>query len=66
MQIVLNESPHTPESATDLAALIQELALPSESVAIAVEGAVIPRSQWAEVPLTEGLRLTVFQAIAGG
>ena len=66
MQIWLNDKAHHVESAVDLSSLIEELTLPSESVAIAIDGQVVPRSQWPQTPLTDGLKLTVFQAIAGG
>lgn len=66
MQIWLNDSPYTPAAATDLHSLIAELSLPEQAVAIAVDGNIIARSQWQATPLTEGIRVAMFQAIAGG
>lgn len=66
MQIWLNDAPYTPVTATDLHSLIAELSLPEEAVAIAVDGDIISRNQWQDTPLTEGIRVAMFQAIAGG
>ena len=35
-------------------------------VAVAVDGAVVPRSAWATTPLREGSRIEVLRATAGG
>jgi sulfur carrier protein len=41
---------------------------PSEGrgVAVALDGEVVPRRQWDEVPLHEGQRVEVVQAVQGG
>ncbi|WP_407331827.1 sulfur carrier protein ThiS [Enterovibrio sp. 27052020O] len=66
MNIWLNEQAYSPASASDLDALVRELSLPQQSVAIAINGEIIPRGQWQQTPLTEGIQVAVFQAIAGG
>ncbi|KXF82480.1 sulfur carrier protein ThiS [Enterovibrio coralii] len=66
MQIWLNEQAYSPSAATNLLALVAELALPEKAVAIAIDGDIIPRSQWQETALTDGIQVAVFQAIAGG
>jgi sulfur carrier protein len=35
-------------------------------VAVAVEGAVVPKARWAETPIPEGARVEVVRATAGG
>lgn len=66
MQIWLNGEPYTPKDARDLLALVNELSLPEQAVAIALDGDIIARSQWQATPLTEGIQVAMFQAIAGG
>jgi sulfur carrier protein len=38
----------------------------SRGVAVAVDGEVVPRSEWAETTLSEGQRLEVVAAVQGG
>ncbi|USH02424.1 sulfur carrier protein ThiS [Grimontia kaedaensis] len=66
MQIWLNDEAYSPKTSSDLLALVSELSLPEQSVAIALNGEIIPRSQWQSTPLTEGVQVAMFQAIAGG
>ncbi|WP_281545955.1 sulfur carrier protein ThiS [Grimontia sp. SpTr1] len=66
MQILLNDEAYSPKTASDLLALVSELSLPEQSVAIALNGEIIPRSQWQSTPLSEGVQIAMFQAIAGG
>lgn len=66
MQILLNDDLYSPIEAKDLMALVVELDLPEQAVAIAINGAIIPRSQWPQTPLIEGIQISMFQAIAGG
>ncbi|SKA49362.1 sulfur carrier protein ThiS [Enterovibrio nigricans] len=66
MQIWLNEKAYSPSAASNILALVAELELPEKAVAIAIDGDIIPRSQWQETTLTDGIQVAVFQAIAGG
>ncbi|WP_028024234.1 sulfur carrier protein ThiS [Enterovibrio calviensis] len=66
MEILLNDNTYTIKHASHLKALVAELELPEQSVAVAIEGDIIPRHQWQQTPLVEGIQIAVFQAIAGG
>ncbi|MFL7010133.1 thiamine biosynthesis protein ThiS [Enterovibrio norvegicus] len=66
MKIWLNEQAYKAESAGNVEALIAELSLPINAVAVAINGDIVPRHQWQDTPLEEGLQIAVFQAIAGG
>lgn len=66
MQIWLNGQAYTPVAADNLLALVHELSLPEQSLAMSVAGNIVPRSQWQQTPLTEGIQIALFQAIAGG
>ena len=66
MNIWLNEQAYNAVKAANIEALIVELSLPINAVAVAINGDIVPRHQWQETPLIEGLHIDVFQAIAGG
>lgn len=56
-----------PDAAT-VAALLERLGLGegARGVAVALDGAVVPRSEWRSAPLAPGVRVEVVGAIQGG
>jgi sulfur carrier protein len=38
----------------------------ARGVAVAVDGEVVPRSDWEEFPLADGMRVEVLRAVQGG
>ena len=68
MNVVLNgEARELPAAATVEEAVEQSGAVPSRrGVAVAVDGEVVPRGQWATVALREGQRVEILQATQGG
>jgi sulfur carrier protein len=64
--IVLNGS--TRDGTPSLGALLGELGLglDARGVAVAVDGEVVPRSEWARTHLADGSRVEVVDAIQGG
>ena len=50
---------------TTVAALLEVLGLPDKGIAVAVNWAVIPRSDW-HAPLKHGAQVEVFAAVQGG
>jgi sulfur carrier protein len=56
------------ESVAELSvdALVAELTAARRGVAVAVNGTVVPRSTWAEVPLADGDVVEVLTAAQGG
>jgi sulfur carrier protein len=58
----------TRSGAETLGALLGELGLGPEArgVAVAVDGEVVPRSEWKVRPLADGARVEVVGAIQGG
>jgi sulfur carrier protein len=42
------------------------LGVPQTGVAVAVDGAVVPRAAWPDTVLTDGARLEVLTAVQGG
>ena len=43
-----------------------ELALPAQGVAMAVNNRMVPRTEWASFPLTEGAQVVIIKAACGG
>lgn len=68
MRILVNGDERAlPEGAT-VESLVAVLGAPESGrgVAVAVEGMVVPRSEWAEVELSPGARVEVLTAVQGG
>ena len=53
-------------SATNLEALILQQAGTDQGVAVALDGAVVPRSRWASAEVPEGARVDALTAVQGG
>ena len=58
------------EVETDAVTLLQigttELSLPAQGVAIAANNQMIPRTEWADYALTEGISIVIIKAACGG
>ncbi len=65
-QITLTGEPRKVEEATTLADLVAALGQPPASLATAVNGEFVPRSERATVQLREGDAVFTFQPITGG
>ena len=61
---VNDENVEVDDKITD-AGLLQRLGFPEKGIAVAVDWAVLPRSQW-QTTLTDGARLEVVTAVQGG
>jgi sulfur carrier protein len=49
-----------------VADLLRELALDGKRIAVERNGAIVPRSRYAETPVTDGDRLEIVGAVGGG
>jgi sulfur carrier protein len=67
MQLTVNGTPRAFErpSAT-LADLVQVLGLEGKRIAIEKNGEIVPRSRYADTPVTDGDRLEIVGAVGGG
>jgi sulfur carrier protein len=64
--VTLNGEPRElPEGATIEMAL-RELGAPDRGVAVAVDGEVVPRGDWASTPVRDGQQVEVLRAVQGG
>jgi sulfur carrier protein len=64
-QVELNGRPHDVGPDTTVADLVRSLADDASGCAVAVNGAVVPRSDW-QRPVSAGDRIEVLTAVQGG
>lgn len=66
MIVFVNEKQQEIVENTSLAFLINEMNIPPQGTAIAVNDTVIPYRKWSEYVLSEGDTITVIRATQGG
>ena len=65
MNININNK-QTDTNATNLAELAQEMNLPQQGVAIALEAKMIQRNEWETTALSENANIIIIKAACGG
>lgn len=65
MKVTVNNKEMETGSAT-LQQLTEELALPIQGIAIAVNNRIVPRVEWADYALKEGISIVIIKAACGG
>lgn len=65
MNLIINGEEKQYEAA-DLAALIEQLGMKSDRVAVELNRDIVPRAQWAQTALRDGDRLEVVHFVGGG
>lgn len=65
MKVFVNDKERE-TSAENIARLVEELGLPLQGVAVAVDNCMVPRTQWDSYALSEGLRIVIIKAACGG
>ena len=65
MKITVNDEQVTVEDQTSVAALLESLGYPEKGIAVAVNWAVLPRSEWARAVPADA-RIDVVTAVQGG
>jgi len=66
MTIILNDKPYEISEGTTLEMFIKTLDIQLQGVAIAVNFEVIPKNEWNETILEEGMALMLIHAVSGG
>jgi thiazole synthase len=67
MQLIINQQPcEFAGDGLDVATLLASRGLTTESVAVAVNGEVVPRRKWASVTFANGDRVDLVKVVAGG
>ena len=65
MKLSVNSKEKETRAAT-LQELAQELALPAQGVAVAVDNRMVPRTEWEQYALAEGMQVVIIKAACGG
>jgi sulfur carrier protein len=65
MRILVNDEEVEIDDDTSVEALVDKLGFPDKGIAVAVDWAVLPRSEWDTV-LSDGARVEVVTAVQGG
>ncbi|MCW2591626.1 MAG: thiamine biosynthesis protein ThiS [Mycobacterium sp.] len=65
MKVTINDEAVELDEQTTVAGLLERLGIPDKGIAVAVDWAVLPRSQW-ELPLADGAKVEVVTAVQGG
>ncbi|WP_117215452.1 sulfur carrier protein ThiS [Allorhizocola rhizosphaerae] len=66
MTVLFNDAPRQLATGETVAELLQELVLPPRGIAVAVNGEVVRRADWASHALSDGDRVDVLTASQGG
>lgn len=66
MQVWINGEQRELESGRSVGDVLAEMGLPEKGIAVAVDGAVVPRASWPEAVLGDGARVEVLTAVQGG
>ena len=66
MNLIINGAPRTFEGVTNVAELINKLAIKGDRVAVELNREIVPRAQWAASALKDGDKLEVVHFVGGG
>ena len=66
MQIVVNGESRAVAAEIRLPTLLDQLRLGERRLAVELNGAIVPRSRWADTALADGDQLEIVHAIGGG
>lgn len=66
MHLTVNGEPRDVPDATTVAALVISLGAGPRGTAVAVDGCVVPRAEWATTALSEGAKVELVGAVQGG
>jgi thiamine biosynthesis protein ThiS len=66
MNLTINGEERVFPSAETLAALVDQLGMKSDRVAIELNREIVPRGQWEQTPLRDGDRLEIVHFVGGG
>ena len=65
MKVMVNDEAVEVDDRTTVADLLANLGIPDKGIAVAVDWAVIPRSEWHQA-LSDGAKVEVVTAVQGG
>jgi sulfur carrier protein len=65
VKVVVNDESVEIDDGTTVADLLAKLGIPDKGIAVAVDWAVVPRSEWHQT-LSDGMKVEVVTAVQGG
>ena len=65
MKVLINNKDVETEAST-LSQLTNELSLPAQGIAVAVNNRMVPRMEWTNYALSEGISIVIIKAACGG
>lgn len=65
MKVIVNDEEMQVDDQSTVISLLERLGIPDKGIAVAVDWAVVPRSDWHRT-LSDGARLEVVTAVQGG
>ena len=65
MKLVVNDESIEVDDRTTIADLLTQLGMPDKGIAVAIDWAVVPRSEW-HLSLSDGAKVEVVTAVQGG
>lgn len=66
MNVVINGEAREVAADAALASVLQDFGVAERGVAVAVDGAVVPRASWSDTALRPGTTIEVLTAVQGG
>ncbi|QGK68518.1 sulfur carrier protein ThiS [Allosaccharopolyspora coralli] len=66
MTITINGADHGVEADSSLATILAAYGVAEKGVAVAVDGAVVPRASWQDTIVPDGAAVEVLTAVQGG
>ena len=66
MIVTLNDIPYQVADGLTLNEFIKSLDIQLQGIAVAINYEVIPKNEWSETTLTDGMALMIIHAVSGG
>ncbi len=66
MKVIINGQPHEIGNGVSMSELLAHLNTGIKGVAVAVQGRIVPRSEWETYIVSEGEDITLIRATCGG
>ena len=66
MEIIVNGEPRHIDEGTTVAALVDQLGMEGERVAVELDRVIVRRAAWSERILTDGAKLEIVHFVGGG
>lgn len=66
MQLTINGEERRFADLPNLAALVEQLGMKGDRVAVELNRDIVPRARWSETPLRDGDRLEIVHFVGGG